>query len=122
MRKRRRNFSREFKQEVVAFVVENGCNFVAAGRSLGVSSNLIERWKREFVRKSASFVRYVWEPKAVCGELVLKLRQAGDIDLGIDYASGRSADSRLLIVSSRFFRSVCHRPTHNGSADRCRNP
>jgi hypothetical protein len=57
----------------------------------------------------------------VCGELVLRPRQAGDTDLGSNYASGSNSDLRFLIVSFRFFRSVCHRPMHNGSAGRCRN-
>ena len=42
----------------------------------------------------------------VCGELVLKLRQAGDTVLGSNCASGRNADLRLLIVTCRLFRSA----------------
>ena len=56
----------------------------------------------------------------VCGELLLKPRQASDIGLGSNYASGRNAYVRLLMVSSRFVRSVCRRSMHNGSAGRCR--
>lgn len=47
MKKQRKTHSREFKQEAVALVVEHGYSFAAAGRSLGVGSALIGRWKRQ---------------------------------------------------------------------------
>ena len=47
MKKPRRKFTREFKQEAVALVLEQGYSHEAAGRSLGVTGNLIGRWKRE---------------------------------------------------------------------------
>ncbi len=47
MKKERRTFSPEFKQEAVALVVEHGYSYAAAGRSLGVSGALIARWKRQ---------------------------------------------------------------------------
>ncbi len=58
----------------------------------------------------------------VCGELVFKPRQADGIGLGNDYASSRNVDLQLSVVSSRFSHRACHRPTHNGSAGRCRTP
>ena len=47
MKKERRTFSQEFKQEAVALVVEHGYSYAAAGRSLGIRGNLIGRWKRQ---------------------------------------------------------------------------
>jgi transposase len=47
MKKERRTFSPEFKQEAVALVVEHGYSYSAAGRSLGIRGNLIGRWKRQ---------------------------------------------------------------------------
>jgi transposase len=47
MTKKRREFSKEFKQEAVALVVEQGYSLAEAGRSLGVRENLIGRWKRQ---------------------------------------------------------------------------
>ncbi len=47
MRKERRTFSQEFKQEAVALVVEHGYSYAAAGRSLGIRGNLIGRWTRQ---------------------------------------------------------------------------
>jgi transposase len=47
MANQRRTFSREFKQEAVALVVEHGYSYAAAGRSLGIRGNLIGRWKRQ---------------------------------------------------------------------------
>ncbi len=58
----------------------------------------------------------------VCGELVFKPRQAGDRGLCNDFASGRNRDLQPSVDSSRVFDWGCHRPTHNGSAGRCRNP
>ena len=47
MANQRRTFSEEFKQEAVALVVEHGYSYAAAGRSLGISGNLIGRWTRQ---------------------------------------------------------------------------
>ena len=47
MKHSRSHHSQEFKREAVALVVEQGYSGAAAGRSLGVSSTLIGRWKRE---------------------------------------------------------------------------
>jgi transposase len=47
MTKKRREFSKEFKREAVALVVEQGYSLAEAGRSLGVGENLIGRWKRQ---------------------------------------------------------------------------
>jgi transposase len=47
MKRQRRTHSREFKQEAVALVVEEGYSFAEAGRSLGVSGALIGRWKQQ---------------------------------------------------------------------------
>ena len=53
MKKERRTFSGEFKQEAVALVVEHGYSYAAAGRSLGVNSHLIGRWRRELEDNAA---------------------------------------------------------------------
>ena len=58
----------------------------------------------------------------VCGELVLKPRQADGIGLGSDYASGRNLDLQPSVIFSQFSYWVCHRSTHNGTAARCRTP
>ncbi len=47
MKKERRTFNREFKQEAVSLVVEHGYSYAAAGRSLGIRGNLIGRWRRQ---------------------------------------------------------------------------
>ena len=47
MKKGRRTFSQEFKQEAVSLVVEQGYSCAEAGRSLGVNGALIGRWKRQ---------------------------------------------------------------------------
>ena len=47
MKRQRRTHSREFKQEAVSLVVEQGYSCAEAGRSLGVNGALIGRWKRQ---------------------------------------------------------------------------
>ncbi len=47
MKKERRTFSQEFKQEAVALVLDHGYSYAAAGCSLGINGNLVSRWKRQ---------------------------------------------------------------------------
>ncbi len=53
MKRPRRHHSREFKQEAVALVEEHGYSCAAAGRSLGVSSAFIGRWRNELADLAA---------------------------------------------------------------------
>ena len=49
MPKRKRNvYPREFKLEAVRLILEKGMTGAQVARDLGVSSELIYRWKREF--------------------------------------------------------------------------
>lgn len=43
----RRKYSREFKEEAVNLVVEQGYSVTEAGRNLGVNPCVLGRWKRE---------------------------------------------------------------------------
>ena len=45
---RRRNYTQEYKQEAVKLVTEQGYKISEAARNLGVNSNLLGRWKRDF--------------------------------------------------------------------------
>ena len=47
MKRSRRHHSPEFKREAVVLAVEHGYGCTAAGRTLGVSGGLIERWEYE---------------------------------------------------------------------------
>ncbi|MEX2257653.1 MAG: transposase [Woeseia sp.] len=47
MKKQRRTHNREFKQEAVSLVTDQGYSCAEAGRSLGVNGALIGRWKRQ---------------------------------------------------------------------------
>jgi len=44
----RRKFSQEFKEEAVRLITEQGYKVSEAARSLGIRSNMLGRWKREF--------------------------------------------------------------------------
>ena len=47
-KKKRRNYTKEFKEEAVRLITEEGYSYAEAGRNLGVNPNLLSRWKREF--------------------------------------------------------------------------
>jgi len=46
-KKKRSNYTKEFKEEAVKLVTEQGYSYAEAGRNLGVNPNLLSRWKRE---------------------------------------------------------------------------
>jgi len=43
-----KRYSREFKEEAVGLVVEQGYSLAEASRNLGVNANMLGRWKQEF--------------------------------------------------------------------------
>ena len=47
MKKKRRKYTQEFKEEAVKLVTEQGYQITEAARNLGVNENLLGRWKRE---------------------------------------------------------------------------
>ena len=47
-RKRRRNFSREFKLEAVKLITHKGYSIAEASRSLGIDYSVLRRWKTQF--------------------------------------------------------------------------
>jgi transposase len=47
-KKKRRNYTKEFKEEAVRLITEEGYSYAEAGRNLDVNPNLLSRWKREF--------------------------------------------------------------------------
>ena len=48
VKKKRRKHTKEFKEEAVRLISEEGYSYAEAGRNLGVNPNLLSRWKREF--------------------------------------------------------------------------
>jgi len=47
VKKKRRNYTKEFKEEAVRLITEAGYSYAEAGRNLGVNPNLLSRWKHE---------------------------------------------------------------------------
>ncbi len=47
MKKKRKKYTQEFKEEAVKLITEQGYQITEAGRNLGVNVNLLGRWKRE---------------------------------------------------------------------------
>lgn len=47
-KKAKKMYSREFKEEAVKLVTEQGYSISEAARNLGIRPNMLSRWKREF--------------------------------------------------------------------------
>ena len=50
MKKKRRKYTQEFKEEAVKLVTEQGYQIAEAARNLGVNENVLGRWKRDMER------------------------------------------------------------------------
>jgi transposase len=46
-KRKRKNYTQEFKEEAVKLITEQGYSFAEVGRNLGVNPNLLSRWKRD---------------------------------------------------------------------------
>ncbi len=53
----RRSFSKEFKQDAISLVIDQGYSCSEASRSLGISQPLLSRWLKEFKEDSGSAFR-----------------------------------------------------------------
>lgn len=47
MKKKRRKYTQEFKEEAVKLITDQGYQLAEAARNLGIHENLLGRWKRE---------------------------------------------------------------------------
>jgi transposase len=47
MKKKRRKYTQEFKEESVKLITEQGYQIAEASRNLGINENMLGRWKRE---------------------------------------------------------------------------
>ena len=48
MRKKRRQYTKEFKIEAVRLIVEEGRRISEVARGLGISENLLHRWNKKY--------------------------------------------------------------------------
>ena len=46
-KRKRHNYTKEFKEEAVKLVTDQGYSIAEAARNLGVNANLLGRWKKE---------------------------------------------------------------------------
>ncbi len=46
MKRKRRNYRKEFKEEAVKLISEQGYSYAEAGRNLGVHPNLLSKWHK----------------------------------------------------------------------------
>ena len=49
MKKKRNQYTKEFKEAAVKLITEQGYQITEAARNLGVNANLLGRWKREML-------------------------------------------------------------------------
>jgi transposase len=54
-KKKRKKYTREFKEEAVKLVTEQGYHVSEAARNLGVHPNMLSRWKREILGDDESY-------------------------------------------------------------------
>jgi transposase len=47
MKKKRKKYTQEFKEEAVKLITEQGYRISEAARNLGIDGNMLGRWKRE---------------------------------------------------------------------------
>jgi transposase len=47
--KPRRRYDREFKEGAVRLVIENGQTLAGTARDLGITENMLSRWKKEYL-------------------------------------------------------------------------
>ena len=52
-KRKRRQYTEDFKRDAVALVTEQGYKVSEAGRSLGIKPDLIRRWRQEFEQEAA---------------------------------------------------------------------
>ena len=55
MTKPRRRHSRQFKQDAVNLVTEQGYSIAQAARNLGINANMLGRWKHELASDPEAF-------------------------------------------------------------------
>ena len=65
-KRKRSNYTDDFKRGAVALVTEQGYKISEAARSLGVGANLLGRWRRQF-EEEASGVRLSVQRSAYYG-------------------------------------------------------
>ncbi len=70
MKRERRKFTKEFKEEAVKLVLEQGYQITEASRNLGIHANLLGRWKRDSPGKDKE-ANWLPAPK---GPFSMKLR------------------------------------------------
>lgn len=51
MKQKRKKYTKEFKEEAVKLVTEQGYRISEAARNLGINENMLSRWKQEQLRK-----------------------------------------------------------------------
>lgn len=73
-KRRRSNYTENFKREAVALVTEQGYKISEAARSLDVGANLIGRWRRQF-EEQASGARLSGDEKEELTRLRKEVRQ-----------------------------------------------
>lgn len=52
MKQKRKKYTKEFKEEAVKLVIEQGYRISEAARNLGINETMLSRWKQEQLREN----------------------------------------------------------------------
>ena len=75
MRKKRRQYTREFKVEAVKLVTGGGTTIAQAARDVDISQSVLQRWKRPFRFDPVYSFPGQGHPKPFLISIQMKLRQ-----------------------------------------------
>ena len=65
--KKRKNYTKAFKEEPVKLITDEGYSSAEAGRNLGVNPSLISRWKRELEGDGSEGVYFAFFLNSITG-------------------------------------------------------
>lgn len=54
----RRKYDRAFKEGAVRLVIENGQTLTGTARDLGITENMLQRWKKEYLKIFISEIQF----------------------------------------------------------------
>ena len=79
-RKTRRRYDRAFKEGAVRMVIENGQTIAGTARDLGITENMLTRWKKEYLEDQANAFPGQGRMKPEEAEIHHLKRQVADLE------------------------------------------
>ncbi len=114
-KRKRRNYTNEFKEEADKLVIDQGYSLAEASRNLGVNANLLGRWKKESEQSEnesispGSMTAMQAELKRLKKEnKQLKMEREILKKTAAFFAKEQGEGTSLLIPRRRSFQSPCY--------------